>query len=112
MMFDLTFNAKAENAKYARQINSSSGLAVFVAQQADRQGWVEVGRACQRFALQATALGLQVCFVNQPVEVPSFRPELASLVGAPGRRPDIVMRFGRGPTLPFSPRRRVEAVLA
>jgi nitroreductase len=111
-MFDLAFSTKAENAKYARQLNSSSGIAVFVAQQADRQGWVQAGRACQRFALQATALGLQVSFVNQPVEVARLRPELAALLGMPGRRPDIVMRFGRGPTLPFSPRRPVDAVLA
>ena len=35
----------------------------------------------------------------------------ASLVGVPGRRPDIVMRFGRGLPLPFSIRRPVEDVL-
>jgi len=29
----------------------------------------------------------------------------------PGRRPDIVMRFGRGLPLPFSARRPVEDVL-
>ena len=34
--------------------------------------WIEVGRACQRFALQATALGLKCAFINQPVEVPAF----------------------------------------
>lgn len=112
LMFDVAFTPQAENNKYARQLNSSSGLAVFVAQRADREGWVQAGRACQRFALQATALGLQVSFVNQPVEVARVRPELASLLGLPGRRPDLVMRFGRGPTLPFSPRRPVAAVLA
>jgi hypothetical protein len=37
---------------------------------------------------------------------------LAALVGMPGRRPDIMMRFGYGPTLPFSARRPVEAVWA
>ena len=51
-----------------------------------------VGRACQRFALQATALGLTCSFLNQAVEVPGLRADLASLVGLPGRRPDIVMR--------------------
>jgi len=71
-----------------------------------------VVRACQRFALQATALGLKHAFLNQPVEVARFRPELAALVGMPGQRPDLVMRFGYGPTLPCSPRRPVEAVLA
>ena len=48
---------------------------------------------------------------NQPVEVAAFRPELASLAGLPGRRPDIVMRFGYGPLLPYSPRRPVSAVM-
>ena len=105
-------NAAAENDKYARQLRSSPGVAVFVSERADPDHWVRTGRACQRFALQATALGLKHAFVNQPVEVAGLRPELASLVGAPGRRPDLVMRFGYGPTLPFSARRPVQAVLA
>lgn len=111
-LFDWTFTAASENDKYARQLASTAGIAVFVAQQEDHEHWVRAGRACQRFALQATALGLVHAFVNQPVEVPGLRPELASLIGMPGRRADIVMRFGTGPTLPFSPRRPVEAVLA
>jgi hypothetical protein len=111
LMFNLVFRANADNDRYARQLNSSSGVAVFVSERADRNHWVLAGRACQRFALQATALGLKVAFVNQPVEVAQVRPELASLMGMPARRPDIVMRFGRGPALPFSPRRPVEAVL-
>lgn len=110
--FDWFSSAGTENDRYARQLRSSSGVAVFVAQREDRDHWVRVGRACQRFALQATLLGMKHAFVNQPVEVAHLRPELAALVGMPGRRPDIVMRFGHGPGLPFSPRRPVEAVLA
>jgi nitroreductase len=111
-MFDMAFKAETENAKYARQIQSSAGIAVFVAEKADPEHWVLAGRACQRFALQATAMGMRHAFINQPIEVPNLRPELASLVGMPGRRPDIVMRFGYGPAMPFSARRPVEAVLA
>jgi hypothetical protein len=103
--FDLAFKADAENRKYARQIDTSAGLAIFLAAKADREHWVLAGRACQRFALQATALGLKHSFVNQPVEVARLREPLAVLAGAPGRRPDIMMRFGRGPELPFSSRR-------
>lgn len=110
-LFDLVFTADAENDKYARQIDSSAGIAVFVSRKEDREHWVQAGRASQRFALQATALGLRHAFVNQPVEVAALRPELASLVGLPGRRPDLVMRFGHGPTLPYSARRPVAAVL-
>jgi Nitroreductase family len=110
-MFDLAFQAKAENEKYARHIASSAGLAVFVGAGAEPAHWIAVGRACQRFALHATVLGLKLAFINQPVEVASLRPELAALVGAAGRRPDLVMRFGYGPTLPMSPRRPVDAVI-
>jgi Nitroreductase family len=111
-MFDWAFTEKAENEKYARQIASSAGIAVFVAAKDDAEHWVLAGRACQRFALQATAMGLKHAFLNQPVEVAAFRPDLAGLIGMPGRRPDLVMRFGRGAALPFSARRPVEAVLA
>lgn len=109
--FDMVFTAKAENDKYAEQLRSSAGVAVFVGQQDDREHWMRAGRACQRFALQATALGLKCAFVNQPVEVAALRTELAALAGLPGRRPNIVLRFGHGPTLPYSPRRPVEAVI-
>ena len=40
-----------------------------------------------------------------------MRPDLAALVGMPGRRPDLVMRFGYGPSLPFSARRPPGAIL-
>ena len=111
-LISMFFSAKAENEKYARQIASSAGIAVFVSQQDNPEHWVLAGRASQRFALQATALGLKHAFVNQPVEVARFRPDLAALVGMPGRRPDLVMRFGYGAALPFSARKPVEAVLA
>ena len=109
--FDLFFTAKSENDKYARQLDSSAGVVVFSGQREDRDHWVRVGRACQRFALQATALGLKHAFINQPIEVASLRDDMAALAGIPGRRPDIVMRFGHGPLLPYSPRRPVAAVM-
>jgi hypothetical protein len=110
-IFDRVFTTAAENEKYARQIGSSSGVAVFVAARDDPEHWVQAGRACQRFALQATALGLKTAHINQPVEVAGLRADLAALVGLPGRRPDIVMRFGRAPAMPMSPRRPVDAVM-
>ncbi len=110
-LFDRVFTVKAETERYSRQIASSAGIAVFIGAEADPAHWVQVGRACQRFALQATALGLKSSFLNQPVEVPGLRADLASLVGLPGRRPDIVMRFGRGAALPYSARRSLEAVV-
>lgn len=111
-IFYFAFKAETENDKYARQIATSAGIAVFVAQGEGPEHWVQAGRACQRFALAATALGLKHAFLNQTVEVARLRPELAALIGMPGRRPDIVMRFGYGAALPYSARRPVAAVLA
>ncbi len=112
LAFEHLFSAAAENDKYARQVGSAAGLAVFVADRADPPHWRAVGRACQRFALTATSLGLKVAFVNQPVEVAALRQDLARLIGTAGKRPDILMRFGRGPALPLSPRRPVAETLS
>lgn len=112
MLFDMVFTTNAENDKYARQFNTAAGAVIFSGAKDDRTHWALVGEACQRFALQATALGLKHSFVNPPVEVVKFRPDLAALAGLPGRRPNLLMRFGYGPTLPMSPRRPVEAVIA
>jgi hypothetical protein len=110
-VFDLVFKAEGENAKYARHIDTSAGIAVFLGDREDKEHWIKVGIACQRFALTATSLGLKHAFINQPVEVARLRGELAGLAGEAGKRPDIVMRFGYGPALPYSPRRPVAAVL-
>src|SRR5262245_32276744 len=65
----------------------------------------------QRFALQATALSIRQAFTNQPIEVPSLRPQISSYLGLGNRRPDLIVRFGRGPPAPRSLRRPVEAVI-
>jgi hypothetical protein len=41
---------------------------------------VAVGRCYERFALQATALGIRNAFVNQPLEVPSLRSPFADAI--------------------------------
>lgn len=109
--FRWVFTAKGENDKYARQVRSSAGIAVFVGNAPDKAHWVEVGRCYERFALQATALGIRNAFLNQPVEVAALRPQFAAAMGLAGQRPDLVVRFGRGPVLPRSLRRPVDAVL-
>lgn len=110
--FDVLFSASSENDKCAKQIASSAGIAVFASTRSDKAQWVDVGRAVQRFSLTATALGLRLAFLNQPVEVASIRPQFASFLGIGSRRPDIVMRFGSGgPDMPRSLRRPVEQVI-
>lgn len=102
---------EADGERYARQIRSSAGASVFSGDRSDPKHRTTVGRACQRFGLKATAMGLKQAFINQPVEVPGQRAELASRAGLAGRQPDFVMRFGVSPELPRSLRRPVEEVV-
>lgn len=111
MVFPLVFTIESETKKYREQMASTPGVAVFTAAVEDAAHWLLVGRAYQRFALQAAALGIKHAFINQPAEVPASRAPLADLLGMPGKRVDLVVRFGYAPDLPFSLRRPTEAVL-
>jgi len=111
LLFDGFFTEKAENDQYARQVRSSAGIAVLVSEREDKPHWIEAGRAFQRFALQATAMEVRTAHLNPPVEVVSLRPRFAQSIGLSGGRPDLVIRFGRGPERPRSLRRPVDAVI-
>jgi len=100
---------KSENDRYARQVRNSVGIAVFFSAANDKAHWVQAGRCYQRFALQATALGVRNAFLNQAVEVAPVRSQFASMLGLGSQRPDLVVRFRRGPALPLSMRRPVLA---
>jgi hypothetical protein len=110
-IFDLVINKTAENKKLAEQLYSSAGLAIFIAEEESPEGWIKVGRAFERFALRATVLGIRHAHVNMPIEVAELRPRFADWLGVSGRRPDLIVRFGKAPTLPMSMRRDLDSVL-
>lgn len=110
-LFEWVVTAEGENAKCISQIRSSAGIAIFVSEGNDAAHWVQAGRSYQRFALQATLLGMSHAFLNQPVEVAAFRRQLAGLLGIGAKRPDLVVRFGYGPNMPMSMRRPVADVM-
>ncbi len=111
LLFKAFFTQDAENRKYRDHIRSSAGIAVFIGDRADPQHWINVGRSFERFALQGTALGIRTAHINQPIEVSAIRTEFARWLGMPDARPDLVVRFGRAPSLPMSLRRPVETVI-
>jgi hypothetical protein len=111
IVFDLAFRKGAEEKKLGKQLRSSAGLAVFAADAEGPAGWINAGRSFERFALRATALGIRHAHVNMPVEVPSVRPAFADWLGMPGRRPDLVVRFGRAVAMPMSVRRPLDDVI-
>jgi hypothetical protein len=104
-------SAERQNRKDVACIRSSAAIAVISSEIDDRRHWVEAGRSYERLALQAAALGLRTAFINQPVEVVALRSQFAMFLGLDGRRPDLVVRIGRGPEMPRSLRRPLNQVL-
>lgn len=111
MAMHFGFSAKKQNQKDFRHIRSSSAIAVLVSDIDDRPHWIEAGRCYERLALQAAALGLSTAFINQPVEVAPLRAEFARFLGVGNRRPDFIVRIGRGAKTPRSLRRPLEQVI-
>jgi hypothetical protein len=101
----------SESQRYEKQVKATSGIAIFSSAEDNPLHWFEAGRSYQRFALEATRLGLKHSFVNQPVEVSAFHSELLKVAGRVEGRADLVVRFGYGPEMPRSLRRPVEAVI-
>ena len=54
---------------------------------------LRAGQALQRVLLTATAAGVGVSFLNQPVEVPALRKELAAVLKT-GLAPQMLLRAG------------------
>ena len=104
-------SSKNQNQKDIRHIQSSSVIAVLFSEADDKSHWIEAGRCYERLALQAAAMDLRTAFINQPVEVPALRLQFARFLGIGDRRPDLIVRIGRGPEMPRSLRRPVEHVL-
>ncbi|CAB9513402.1 Putative NAD(P)H nitroreductase [Seminavis robusta] len=110
-VFPLVFQAGPENQKCVKHIASSAGVAIFVSEQDDAVHWVEAGRCYERFALESTVLQVRNAMLNQPVEEASLRPAFLKALELSGARPDLVVRFGKGPTMPRSLRRSVDDVI-
>ena len=110
-LFEILVTDKGENDKVAEQMRSSSGVAVFISETDDKAHWIQAGRCYERFALQATSMGIRNAMLNQTVEVPLMRRELADFLGLKAGRPNLVVRFGRGNKMPQSLRRPLDSVL-
>jgi len=111
VIIGLVLTPRGQAKADATNIRSSAGIAVFVSSRDDKPAWVEVGRAYERFALQATALNIRTAFINQPVEVRELRSPFESWLDLEGEHALLMVRFGHGPTAPFSLRRPIEDVI-
>ena len=98
-------------AKRAREGLRTAGAAVLLTVPGrDESAWLAGGQAYERLVLKATQLGLAHQPMNAPVEVERFRERLLRRFGVTGGEPLMLVRLGRGPRVPHTPRRAVAAV--
>jgi nitroreductase len=106
--FDIGHGVAATHEQLAR---GSPLLAVLSTTVDDNQAWLATGQALERVLLTAASAGFGASYLNQPTEVPDLRSRLAhELTAAP--YPQLILRLGRGPQAPHSPRRPLADVLA
>lgn len=77
----------------------------------DNEAWLATGQALQRVLLTVAQAGYAASYLNQPIEVPELRGRLAAMMGTAGS-PQLLLRVGRGPVVPHSPRRPLADVLS
>ncbi|HEY1607794.1 MAG TPA: nitroreductase, partial [Paraburkholderia sp.] len=79
----------------------------------NHEAWLAAGQALERMLLVAANAGLTASHLNQPIEVPALREQLAALVGVGvGMNSQLLLRIGRGPCVPHSPRRALSEVVS
>ncbi len=105
--FDIGAGAAAKDMALAE---ASPALALLTTPGDTPRDWLAAGEALQRALLAITAGGYAASFLNQPIEVPALRPQLAQAMEAEGV-PQILLRIGRGPKPVAAARRPVLEVL-
>jgi hypothetical protein len=76
----------------------------------NNEGWLGAGLGLQRLLLVAAEAGYSASYLNQPIEVPDLRTELAKELSIDGY-PQLLLRVGRGQPVSHSPRRPMSDVL-
>lgn len=104
--------AKSVNIRLRKQLENSSALALFTTSDNDVEDWVKTGMVFQRFALTATKLGLMHSFINSPCQINQVSKKMANELGLHGDLPQLLVRLGYSPKMPFSFRRRIHSSIS
>jgi len=105
--FDL---GKGQAAKHRDIALYSPVLAVLGTETDTRVDWLAAGQALANVLLRARVEDVWASFLNQPIEVPELRPQLASIIGRVGF-PQLLLRLGFGPEVKPTPRRSAQDVI-
>lgn len=102
---------RGQAAKDRQLAEGSPALMVVVTDTDTPPAWLAAGQALDRVLLLACDHGLCASFLNQPVEVPELRPEVASYLGETGQ-PQVILRVGYGDHVRKTPRRPLGEVMS
>lgn len=106
-----TFNWGNGRAAAERELAIASPTMLVIGSRRDTPlEWLRTGQALGMVLLHATAHGVSASFLNQPVEVPTLRAELARLLDLDGV-PQLVLRLGFAEDVRATPRRDVDDVV-
>ncbi|WP_080408194.1 Acg family FMN-binding oxidoreductase [Burkholderia ubonensis] len=107
-----TFDLGHGLAALHHQLVGASPLLVCIASaRDDRDAWLAAGQALERMLLVAARAGYTASYLNQPIETAALRKQLAHLFDL-GGEPQLLLRVGRGPHAPHSPRRPLDEVVS
>nr|WP_175803122.1 nitroreductase family protein [Burkholderia anthina] len=107
-----TFDLGNGLAALHHQLVGASPLIVCIATaRDDREAWLAAGQALERILLVATRAGYTASYLNQPIETTELRTHLRHMLGLRGE-PQLLLRVGRGPHMPHSPRRPLDDVIS
>ena len=107
-----TFDLGNGLAALHHQLVGASPLIVCIATvRDDREAWLAAGQALERILLVATRAGYTASYLNQPIETAGLRAHLCHMLGLRGE-PQLLLRIGRGPHTPHSPRRPLDEVIS
>lgn len=98
-------------AREAREgVRSAGALVLLAAPKRDQVTWLMGGQAWERFALQASALGLALQPVSAPIEFGRYRAPLLQAFDATGEEPLMLARLGHAKNPAATTRRNVALV--
>jgi nitroreductase len=106
-----TFDRGGGEAAKDREIALHSPVLAVLGTETDNpRSWMAAGQALASVLLHARSEDVWVSFLNQPIEVPEIRQQMAAGLGLAGY-PQLLLRLGYGPQASPSPRRSVRDVL-
>ncbi len=104
-------SAKSEARRWQKLLVQTAGLALFLAEQYNPEGWIRLGQAFQRFGLTAAKLDISHSHVNAPCEETTVRKKMMTELNLKEGTPCLVIRFGYSKPMPYSFRRPIENVI-